>query len=163
MRTKNISHLLIARAGLLLIIMSLAACDLIDPSKIENPQITAENLLENPNGGTTALVTGLRRYFSATVGVTAFIGDIVSDNLDNRTSFYANELSFPRTIKSGTFTYDDVYIQAMRLRAIADFGVSTIIPNDILSTSEQKAEVHYTGDKEMQGRLCQVLSLPDRC
>lgn len=143
MRTKNNSHLLIARAGLLLIIMSLAACDLIDPSKIENPQITAENLLENPNGGTTALVTGLRRYFSASVGVSAFIGDIVSDNLDNRTSFYANELSFPRTIKVTTFTYDDMYINAMRLKALADFGISTIIPNDVLSTNEQKAEVHF--------------------
>lgn len=145
MRTLNIQTILI-RAGFALLIGSIGACDLVDPSKVENPQITADNLLENPNGGSTALVTGLRRYFSLTVGTSAFVGDLVSDNLDNRTSFYANELSFPRTIIPKTFTYTDAYVQAQRLRALADFGISTIIPNDALSTNEQKAEVHaYRG------------------
>lgn len=130
-------------ALLALMLVALPACDLVDPSKVENPQITADNLLANPNGGTTSLVWGLRRYFSFMTGASAFIGDLVSDNLDNRTSFYANELSFPRTITSKTFTYTDVHIQAMRLRAMADFGLNTIVPNDVLATNEQKAEVNF--------------------
>lgn len=143
MRTlKNLHHHAIG-ACLALVIVSFAACDLVDPSKVENPQITADNLLSNPNGGTTALVTGLRRYFSFTIGETAFIGDLVSDNLDNRTSFYANELSFPRTITTITFTYTGVHTQGMRLKALADFGLNTIVPNDVLATNEQKAEVHF--------------------
>lgn len=100
-------------------------------------------MLANPNGGTSALVTGLRRYYSLATGPGAFVGDLVSDNLDNRTSFYANELSHPRTISPKTFTYDDFYIQAMRLRSMADFGISTIVPTDVLATAEQKAEVYF--------------------
>lgn len=143
MRTLNV-HSLFIRVTTVLFLGTMGACDLVDPSKVENPQITADNLLENPNGGSTALVTGLRRYFSLTIGTSAFVGDLVSDNLDNRTSFYANELSFPRTIIPKTFTYTDAYVQAQRLKALADFGISTIVPNDVLSTNEQKAEVHFS-------------------
>jgi hypothetical protein len=143
MRSRTLIYSGVLGACLALLIVTLPACDLVDPSKVENPQITADNLLSNPNGGTTSLVTGLRRYFSFTIGASAFIGDLVSDNLDNRTSFYDNTLSFPRTITSKSFTYTDVHIQAMRLRALADFGLSTIVPNDILATNEQKAEVNF--------------------
>ncbi|HWP82963.1 MAG TPA: hypothetical protein VNN76_09955 [Bacteroidota bacterium] len=121
----------------------MGGCELVDPSDVENPQITADNLFANPNGGTTSLVTGMRRYFSAMIGISSFIGDLVSDNLDNRTSFYANELSFPRTIKPTTFTYGDVYDNAQRLNALGLFGVNTIIPNDALATNEQRAEVYF--------------------
>jgi len=128
---------------LVLLVFTFGACELVDPSKIENPQITAENLLANPNGGTTSLVTGLRRLFSATVGIGSFIGDLVSDNLDNRTSFYDNVLSFPRTITPRTFTYGPMYENALQLNALADFGISTIIPNDVLATNQQRAEVYF--------------------
>lgn len=140
---RTITYKLLSTAILAFMIAALPACDLVDPSKIENPNITADNLLANPNGGTTALVTGLRRYLNQTIGESALIGDMVSDNLDNRTSFYANELSFPRTIIPKTFTYPAMYLGAQRMKAMADFGLSTIIPNDVLATNDQKAEVHF--------------------
>lgn len=140
---RTITYKQFSMAILAFMIAALPACDLVDPSKIENPNITADNLLANPNGGTTALVTGLRRYLNQTIGESALIGDMVSDNLDNRTSFYANELSFPRTIIPKTFTYPAMYLGAQRMKAMADFGLSTIIPNDVLATNDQKAEVHF--------------------
>ncbi|HEY4612848.1 MAG TPA: hypothetical protein VII11_07695 [Bacteroidota bacterium] len=143
MRTfKHIQQYLV-RALLALVMLWLPACDLIDPSEVENPAITADNLLGNPNGGTTALVSGLKRYFSNTIGPTALIGDLVSDNLDNRTSFYDNTLTFPRTVTPKSFTYTDVYLNGQRLKALADFGLSAIIPNDVLATNAQKSEVHF--------------------
>lgn len=145
MRTikKILTQATTVRILVILLILAMSACDLIDPSKIENPQITADNLLANPNGGTTSLVSGIRRLFTSATGVTTFIGDLVSDNLDNRTSFYDNVLSFPRTITPRTFTYGGTYEIPLQLNALADFGISTIIPNDILATNEQRAEVYF--------------------
>ncbi|MBM4161161.1 MAG: hypothetical protein FJ217_08680 [Ignavibacteria bacterium] len=63
--------------------------------------------------------------------------------MDNRTSFYDNVLSFPHTITPLTFTYGPMYERALELNALADFGISTVIPNDVLATNEQKAEVFF--------------------
>jgi hypothetical protein len=123
--------------------LTIAACDLVDPSKVENPQITSDNLLENPVGGTTSLVTGMRRYFATTIGISTLIGDMVSDNLDNRTSFYDNTLSFPRTITGNSFTYGPMYENALQVNALADFGAASIFPGDIFATNDQKAEVYF--------------------
>ena len=126
-----------------LLLLSMAACDLVDPSKVDNPQITADNLLEDPVGGTTSLVTGMHRYFSNTIGISTLVGDLVSDNLDNRTSFYDNTLSFPRTITGNSFTYNTMYENALQLNALGDFGMANIIPGDAFATNDQKAEVYF--------------------
>ena len=130
-------------AFLALLVLSMAACDLVDPSKVDNPQITADNLLEDPVGGATSLVSGMHRYFSNTIGISTLIGDLVSDNLDNRTSFYDNTLSFPRTITGNSFTYGPMYENALQLNALADFGMANILPGDVLATNDQKAEVYF--------------------
>ncbi|MCX6132519.1 MAG: hypothetical protein NTU47_01785 [Ignavibacteriales bacterium] len=126
-----------------LLVILMAACDLVDPSKVENPAITSDNLLENPVGGTTSLVTGMRRYYSNMIGISSFIGDLVSDNLDNRTSFYDNTLSFPRTISGNSFTYGPMYENALQVNALADFGIKSILPGDIFASNDQKAEVYF--------------------
>ncbi|MFH0988415.1 MAG: hypothetical protein V1799_00170 [bacterium] len=133
----------IIRVLLVLSLISMSACDLVDPSKVENPQITEDNLLANASGGTTPLLVGLRRRMAITIGNTGFICDLVSDNMDNRTSFYANDLDYPTTIKPVTFTYDVMYESIQTLHALADFGLNVIIPKDNLVTSEQKSEVYF--------------------
>jgi hypothetical protein len=144
MRTKiKSSERYTLRILLVLVLFSMAACDLVDPSKVDNPQITSDNLLENPVGGTTSLVTGMRRYFSNTIGISTLVGDMVSDNLDNRTSFYDNTLSFPRTITGNSFTYNAMYENALQLNALADFGIASILPGDIFATNDQKAEIYF--------------------
>lgn len=134
---------LIVRMLILLSVLSFGACELVDPSQVENPSITEDNLLANATGGATALVTGLRRDFAVSFGNVAFIGDLVSDNLDNRTSFYENALDRPRTITPKSFSYGDTYTVMLRVNALADFGMSIIIPNDRIATSEQIAEVRF--------------------
>jgi hypothetical protein len=144
MRAKmKITQNFAVRALMILLVISMVACDLVDPSKVNNPAITSDNLLENPVGGTTSLVTGMRRYFSNSIGVSSFIGDLVSDNLDNRTSFYDNTLSYPRTISGNSFTYGGTYENALQLNALADFGIASILPGDIFASNDQKAEVYF--------------------
>ena len=126
-----------------MLVLLLQACELIDASKVENPQITDDNLRTNAVGGATPVVTGLRRQMAVAIGQQALIGDLVSDNLDNRTSFYDVTLSNPRTIVPTTFTYDAAYNAMLQMNAIADFGLSVIVPMDTKATSDQIAEIRF--------------------
>lgn len=119
------------------------SCDLVDASKVANPQITQENLDENASGGTTALVTGIRRRFAIAMATQTLVGDLVSDNMTNMASFYDNALDRPWTITPKTFTYDACYENFLRTNALCDFGFNTVIPNDILVTANQIAEIHF--------------------
>ena len=130
-------------ATFVMILLLIPACDLIDASKVENPQITDENLRANATGGATPLVTGLRRQFAIVTGIQSLIGDLVADNLDNRTSFYENALDLPRTITPISFTYGAAYEGMLYMNALANFGLSVIIPNDKSATNDQIAEVRF--------------------
>jgi hypothetical protein len=129
--------------ALFMLSMLWTSCDLVDASKVTNPQITQENLDENASGGTTALVTGIRRRFATAMANQTLVGDLVSDNMTNMASFYDNQLDRPWTITPKTFTYDACYENFLRTNALCDFGFNTIIPNDALVTANQIAEIHF--------------------
>jgi len=144
MNTNHFRSLLVAGVFVVAAAFLLIGCaDIINADKVENPQITDENLRANATGGATPLVTGLRRQMAAVMGIQSLIGDLVSDNLDNRTSFYDNRLSFPTQITPTTFTYDATYTNMQVMNALADFGLSVIIPIDKNATADQIAEVHF--------------------
>jgi hypothetical protein len=121
----------------------LPGCDLVDASKVTNPSITDDNLRQNATGGTAAVVTGVRRQLAVVVGIQSLVGDLASDNMDNRTSFYDNTLSFPRIITPTSFTYDACYLGMLTLNALADFGLSVVVPIDKNATNDQIAEIHF--------------------
>ena len=121
----------------------LPGCDLVDASKVTNPSITDDNLRENATGGTAAVVSGVRRQLAVVVGIQSLVGDLASDNLDNRTSFYDNTLNFPRIITPTSFTYDACYLGMLTLNALADFGLSVVVPIDKNATNDQIAEIHF--------------------
>jgi hypothetical protein len=121
----------------------LPGCDLIDASKVTNPSITDDNLRQNATGGTVSVVSGVRRQLAVVVGIQSLVGDLVSDNLDNRASFYDNTLNFPRIITPTSFTYDACYLGMLTLNALADFGLTVIVPIDKTVTNDQIAEIHF--------------------
>lgn len=130
----------LAVMGLLMLIFS--ACELVDPTNVTNPQITDDALKENASGGTTALITGLRRQFSVALNSSHII-DVASDNYFNTASFISNNLDRPSTVTPFDLTLPTVYHSYLQLTALADFGLSTIIPNDKLSTNDQKGEAYF--------------------
>lgn len=149
------TYSLIAGAAL---VFTLGACDMVDPSKVENPQITQQALDANAIGGTTPLIAGLKRYFAIAQSNTALVTDLVSDNYDNRASYFSNILDSPREIQPGDLTLntnamavpasaanpqDGMYFYLQSLRAMADVGLSTIVPNDATTTDDQRSEVHF--------------------
>jgi hypothetical protein len=127
----------------LITVLAVPACELINAWDVQNPSITDDNLRSNATGGSAAAVSGVRRNLAVAMGIQSLVGDLVSDNLDNRTSFYDNNLSFPRVIYPGTFTYGAAYSGFLQLNALADFSLSVIVPIDKTVTSDQIAEIHF--------------------
>lgn len=121
----------------------LSGCDLIDAWTVQNPSITDDNLRSNATGGMTSVVSGVRRQLAVVEGIQSLVGDLASDNMDNRASFYDNTLNFPRIITPTSFTYDASYLGMLQLNALADFGLSVIAPIDKNVTNDQLAEVHF--------------------
>jgi hypothetical protein len=128
------------------LMITLFYCDLVDPTEVKNPQITEESLSANPNGGTTPLITGLKFAFADAVRMTVLATEVVSDDYDNTYTYVSPDLDFPQNI-----TPDDqhinstafIYFKIQNLRALADFGIETIIPKDIMATNNQKGEVYF--------------------
>lgn len=143
MTTLYFTKAILFTALAIILLLLLPACELIDATKVENPQITDDNLRTNAVGGATPVVTGLRRQMAVVIATQALIGDMVSDNIDNRTSFFDVTLSVPRNIVPTTFTYPDAYNAMLQMNAIADFGLSVIVPMDNKATSDQIAEIHF--------------------
>jgi hypothetical protein len=142
--TKIIKRILYC--SLLTVIFFIYSCDLIDPTEVKNPSITEENLLENANGGTASFIVGLHSQFSSALIMTIYTTEPVSDNYDNRSTFISPSLDFPRNIRPDDATLGStsyIYFQVQNLRALAEFGLSTIIPRDPASTTNQTAEVHF--------------------
>ncbi len=124
------------------IMLAFTACELADPTNVTNPQITDEALRANATGGTTALITGLRRAYSD-ASRQAHILDVTSDNYFNTASFISNSLDRPFTVTTLDLTLPTVYNAMQILNALADFGLTTIIPRDNLTTDDQRADAHF--------------------
>ncbi len=142
MKSKYITRILPFFAIVAVIMFAFNACELVDPTNVTNPEITDDALRENANGGTAALITGLRREFSDAIR-SAHIIDVVSDNYFNTASFISNNLDRPSSVTPLDLTLPGVYHAQLELIALADFGLSTIIPSDKQATNDQIAEAHF--------------------
>ena len=130
------------------LLTTLARCDFLDPTGVENPRTTAEDLALAPEP-TGALVPGLRTQFARAVGGVVIGTENASDNFSiNGTGLGGNEMDFPRDIVPNTAVMNStgqigVYWHLQELRALADFVIDVIAPPDETATDEQLAEAHY--------------------
>lgn len=123
-----------------------SACELVDPTEVENPAITQEKLFEDATGGATPLLTGLRYAFAEAVETTVYFTETVSDNYDNTSTYLSTVLDLPRSITpNDQYLADDreIYFTLQTLRALADFGLSTILPADNTSTDFDRAQALF--------------------
>lgn len=128
------------RRGVLVLLcaVALAGCDFLDPTKVQNPSTTDEDLAE-AREPTTALLPGLRAQFARALDPT--IPEVVSDNYSIHGTGINKTNDFPRQITSDLI--GGVYTLAQELRALADFVLDDIVPNDPTATAEQRQEVQY--------------------
>jgi len=139
-------HLLLG--ALLAVTLTLAGCDSLDPTEVENPRTTDEDLAraEEP---VSALLPGLRAQFARALSSTVVVTEFASDNFSiNGTGLGGNDLDFPTNITPNEATTNSTeqngsYWNLQELRALADFVLDEIAPEDDNATDVQLAEAHY--------------------
>jgi hypothetical protein len=123
-----------------------AACDFLDPTQVENPRTTSDDLAGAAEP-TAALLPGLRAQFARLVSSTVVVAEVVSDNYSIHGTGLQKEWDSPRevtpSVNNSTSTATGIYWNAQELRALASFILDEIAPDDSTATAEQVAEASY--------------------
>ena len=131
---------------LLLAALGAAGCDFLDPTNVENPRTTDDDLANAANP-TAALLPGLRAQFARLVDANSVMGEVVSDNFSIHGTGLNKELDTPSditpSVANSTGTATGNYWQAQALRALASFVIEDIAPGDATATPEEIAEAYY--------------------
>jgi len=134
--------------SLLAATLTVAGCDFLDPTEVENPRTTDEDLAQAEEP-VSALLPGLRAQFAQALSSTVVVTEFASDNFSiNGTGLGGNDLDFPTNITPNEATTNSTgqngsYWNLQELRALADFVLDEIAPNDENATDAQVAEAHY--------------------
>jgi hypothetical protein len=133
--------------GLVLIgTVAIAGCDFLDPTDVENPRTTVEDLAnaENP---TASLLAGGRAQFARLVSSASVVSEVVSDNYSIHGTGLSKVWDTPRDVTSSiaNSTGDDtgLYWNAQELKALTSFILDEIAPNDDTALPDDIAEAHY--------------------
>ncbi|UCC27119.1 MAG: hypothetical protein JSU98_08410 [Gemmatimonadales bacterium] len=126
--------------------IGIAGCDFLDPTKVENPRTTADDLA-NAQEPTRALLPGLRAQFARLIAANTVVSEVVSDNFSIHGTGLFKEWDSPRdvtpTVANSTGTSTGNYWNAQELRALASFVIDEIAPGDETAAAEDVAEAHY--------------------
>lgn len=126
----------------------LPGCDFLDPTDVENPQTTEEELLSSDEP-TAALLPGLRVQFARALNAVVAAVAFGSDNYSiNGTGVGGSDLDYPRDITSQTNAISSTgtlgaYWNLQELRAFADYLLDEIAPNDETASDALLSEAHY--------------------
>jgi len=122
------------------------ACEFLDPTNVENPRTTTDDLAQAEEP-TAALLAGLRAQFARTIESVIVTTECVSDNYSIHGTGLVKEWDFPRdvtpTVNNSTGNVTGVYWNPQELRALADFVLNDIAPDDETATPEDLAWARY--------------------
>ena len=150
MISKNIPILGKGRRGIvgaLLTVLAMAACDAIDPTQVNNPTTTDEDLAQASNP-TEALLPGLRAQFARMINAYVVAAEVISDNYSIHGTGIVVDMDEPHEVtpdlvnSTGT-SASGAYWNVQELRALADFVIDEIAPNDTGAPPALVAEAHY--------------------
>ncbi|RXG32422.1 hypothetical protein [Leeuwenhoekiella marinoflava] len=115
-------------------------CALLISSCVENPNVTEEVYLSNPNA-TSSWITGLKRQLAITTNTVNINVAITSDNYFNNYSQYS------KVFDALQISFIDVDVNALQadvqaLREMASYGIETILPSDDSATEEDEAYMY---------------------
>ncbi|MBI3787633.1 MAG: hypothetical protein HY276_05175 [Ignavibacteriales bacterium] len=129
---KGLRTTLVIVMTLALLTITFISCDLVDPTKVTNPQITDESLV-GQLGSLNAAVSGIRFTFAQQATNTAYFTDCVSDNYQNVATFISPNVDFPRSIRSDDLTLNGngaLYARGQQVRAQVKFALEQVAPKD---------------------------------
>ena len=134
-------------AAALLATLAIAACDAIDPTQVNNPTTTDDDLADATNP-TEALLPGLRAQFARMINAYVVATEVISDNYSIHGTGLNQTMDEPGTVTPDIFngtgtSASGVYWNVQELRALADFVIDEIAPNDPGAPPALVAEAHY--------------------
>ena len=131
----------------LLAVLAAGACDAIDPTKVNNPTTTDDDLADAKNP-TEALMPGLRAQFARMINAYVVATSVISDDYSIHGTGIVVDMDEPHLVtpilvnSTGT-SASGVYWNVQELRALGDFVIDVIIPNDPNPDPAHIAEAHY--------------------
>lgn len=122
------------------------ACDFLDPTDVENPRTTEDDLAEAQEP-TAALVPGLEAQFARLLESAVVSTECASDNYQINGTGIDNSWDSPQDITplvaNSTGRVTGVYWNAQELKALSNFVIEDIIPGDDTAESEDIAWAHF--------------------
>lgn len=125
----------------ILITFGFTACELIDPTDVDNPNVT-DDVFANTPRAIRPWLNGLERQLAQAMNFTVQFTELVSDNYFNNRTLSSKVFDTPR-IDSFDPDVKNMQIQWSRLREMASFGLEQIAPKDASTTPDQLAELHF--------------------
>lgn len=122
------------------------ACDFLDPTDVENPRTTDDDLAkaEEP---TAALLPGLEAQFARLLEATVVATECASDNYQINGTGIDNSWDFPGDISplvaNSTGRVTGAYWNAQELKALSSFVIDDIVPGDDTATPGDIAWAYY--------------------
>jgi len=134
-------------AAALFAVLAVAACDAIDPTQVSNPTTTDDDLAQATDP-TAALLPGLRAQFARMINAYVVATEVISDNYSVHGTGLNQTMDEPGTVTPDIFngtgtSASGVYWNVQELRALADFVIDEIAPNDPGAPPALVAEAHY--------------------
>jgi hypothetical protein len=120
-------------------------CDFLDPTEVENPRTTDDDLAQATEP-TRALRPGLRAQFGRAVNAVVTLTEVVSDNYSIQGTGIDKALDEPGLVSPNAMNgtgNTGPYWNLQELRALAEFVLDDIVPDDDTATPEQIAEAQY--------------------
>ena len=121
--------------------LGFAGCDFLDPTEVDNPNLTEESFLESANS-LSAWLPGVERQMSITLNEVITIAMLVSDNYFNNRTISCKVCD----ILNLQPTDPDIALFQQNLFALrngADFGLTELVPIDENATADQVAELYF--------------------
>ncbi len=137
----------VVRAGVTVsLAVTLAGCDFLDPTDVDNPSTTDDDLAAAQNPA-KALLPGLRALFANAVSATTVLTEVVSDNYSIHGTGLNDIYDDPRSIipddVNSTGGRTGSYWNLQELRALANFVLDDIVPNDATAEPDDVQEAQY--------------------
>ncbi len=119
--------------------IALTGCDFLDPTQVDNPATTVDDLAESEEP-TGALLPGIRAQFATAINPVDV--EVITDNYQIRGTGINNIWDEPREIRPD-LVGGRAYGNLQELRALAAFVLNDIVPDDTTATTEQIQEATY--------------------
>lgn len=119
----------------------LGACDLFDPTGVDNPTVTEETFLGTPNAA-ASWTRGVERQLASTINQVVIGTEVVSDNVFNNRTLFSKVFDIPQ-IDNSDFDVTNIQEEVHALRQMAAHGIDVVVPGDDDATDEIRARLHF--------------------